>query len=107
MLIFQAQLHLKVTAWEYCLNSRVELVAPWDDRDLMIFFGIPLGTKPAGIQKTLTSWVGCMEGWGMDRRLGGCMDRWMGRWTDGWVGAWTDGWVDGQMAGWVNGGSDT
>ena len=70
----------------------------------MIFFGVPLGTKPAGIQKTLTSWVGCMDrwmgdgqtaglgawtdGWGMDRRLDGCMDRWMGRWTDGWVGEW-------------------
>lgn len=39
----------------------------WDDRDLMIFFGVPLGSEPAGIQKTLT----------------------------GWVGAWTDGWVDG------------
>ena len=59
----------------------------------MIFFGVPLGTKPAGIQKTLTSWVGCM-------------DRWMGDGQTAGLGAWTDGWVDGQTAGWVHGQMD-
>lgn len=39
----------------------------WDDRDLMIFFGVPLGSKPAGIQKTLAGWVGA---W-MDGRVDG------------------------------------